>query len=258
MWTQHDLYFLKDCVGLTVDADHVGGSPLYLFRIALYQLHALSGGRPSFASITEPAFQMRGFDHRVLQLPHMKIAAFYRFLVKDVAPPAFSSNKKRYREYLIEAWKTYFIHEVGSLVEDISFAEHTVRAVLYENTEKGYRSEDFLSEFLDRRYGKRCIELCEPRSMIPHDVERQGFIYVLVNPALRPNLLKIGKTTRLPQSRAEEITGATGVPMRFYVAYETQVADCHEVERLVHRRLHNFRVADNREFFELPLNCSFA
>ena len=103
MWAQHDLYFRKDCVGLTVYADHVGSSPVYLFRAALHWLHLVAGDRPSFASITEPAFKVHGFDHRVLQLAHMKIAAFYRFLLKDVPLPSFSSDKKLYREYLIEA-----------------------------------------------------------------------------------------------------------------------------------------------------------
>jgi T5orf172 domain len=62
----------------------------------------------------------------------------------------------------------------------------------------------------------------------------------------------------MPESRAEEITNATGVPTRFYVAYDKHVANCHAVERLVHRRLHSFRVAHNREFFELPLKEAIA
>ncbi|MEW5886182.1 MAG: GIY-YIG nuclease family protein, partial [Pseudomonadota bacterium] len=81
----------------------------------------------------------------------------------------------------------------------------------------------------------------------------QGYLYVLVNPAFRSNFLKIGKTTRTPSERAEEISLGTGVPLRFYVAYEALVSDCHAVERIVHERLRGARSTTNREFFEVPL-----
>jgi len=102
------------------------------------------------------------------------------------------------------------------------------------------------------------LERDDIASTVPQEVNHPGFIYILVNPSYRQHLLKIGKTTRLPESRAEEITNATGVPTRFYVAYDKQVANCHAVERLVHRRLHSFRVAHNREFFALPLKEAIA
>src|SRR5262245_35630496 len=107
-------------------------------------------------------------------------------------------------------------------------------------------------------HGLSLIERDEPYATTPQDVKHPGFIYILVNPSYRQNMLKIGKTTRLPESRAEEITNATGVPTRFYIAYDKHVANCHAVERLVHRRLDRFRVAHNREFFELPLKEAIA
>ena len=67
--------------------------------------------------------------------------------------------------------------------------------------------------------------------------------------------LKIGKTTREPESRAKELSQATGVATPFYVAFSIQVADCHSAEEYVYTVLeHNgFQRTPNREFFRMPL-----
>jgi hypothetical protein len=56
-----------------------------------------------------------------------------------------------------------------------------------------------------------------------------GHIYVLINPSI-PGLVKIGKTTRDPESRAKELSQATGVATPFYVAFSIEVADCHAIQ----------------------------
>lgn len=81
----------------------------------------------------------------------------------------------------------------------------------------------------------------------------RGYVYILVNPGLRKNLLKIGRTTRDPEIRSDEISQGTGIPMPYYVAYSEETADCERAERLVHERLAHCRVNDSREFFVLPL-----
>jgi hypothetical protein len=79
-----------------------------------------------------------------------------------------------------------------------------------------------------------------------------GVIYVLTNPALK-GLLKIGKTTRSVEERAAEISGATGVPTKFLVAYEDFVEDCDLAERRIHTALSQYRYGKDREFFALKL-----
>ncbi len=83
----------------------------------------------------------------------------------------------------------------------------------------------------------------------------QGFLYVLLNPAM-PGLLKVGKTTRDPSDRVAELSSATGVPSPFVLAYQQPVIDCHAAEKWVHGELERagHRVADNREFFSAPLH----
>ena len=84
-----------------------------------------------------------------------------------------------------------------------------------------------------------------------------GHIYILINPSME-GLVKIGKTTRVPDDRAKELSQATGVPTPFYVAFSIEVTDCHSAEDYVYSILeHNgFNRSPNREFFEIPLRSA--
>lgn len=79
-----------------------------------------------------------------------------------------------------------------------------------------------------------------------------GYIYVLQNKAYGPYVVKIGRTTREPSTRAREIyVGSTGVPMPFDIAVAYSVADCKQAEKLIHKRLAAYRLNLRREFFRL-------
>jgi hypothetical protein len=82
-----------------------------------------------------------------------------------------------------------------------------------------------------------------------------GYIYVLANSAM-PGLVKIGKTTRLPSARAEELSGVTGVATPFIIVYEEFFDDCDSVEAFVHHKLSDggLRISENREFFRAPVS----
>src|SRR5437763_16825221 len=81
---------------------------------------------------------------------------------------------------------------------------------------------------------------------------QRGTIYILFNPAMS-GLLKIGKTTRLSEQRATELSKATGVPSEFHVVYEEEFTDVGKAEQLIHSRLNEYRYNRNREFFQLLL-----
>ncbi len=82
-----------------------------------------------------------------------------------------------------------------------------------------------------------------------------GYIYIMINPSLEKDLLKIGRTTRKPDERASELC-TTGVPARFYVAYEEEVEDCLLAESLLHQQLASYRYDQRKEFFKLPLKTA--
>lgn len=96
------------------------------------------------------------------------------------------------------------------------------------------------------------VEPMNETGAVLEDLSRSGYIYILINPELGYELLKIGKTVRQSELRAKEIY-TTGVPGEFVVAYEEHVKDCTLAESEIHKRLSAYRVTDRREFFRLPL-----
>jgi hypothetical protein len=91
-----------------------------------------------------------------------------------------------------------------------------------------------------------------------HDAKNAGgYVYALLNAAM-PGLVKIGKTEREPEDRAKELSGATGIPTPFVVAYAEWFKDYTAAEDQVHALLEQkgFRVAQNREFFCAPVKAA--
>jgi S-DNA-T family DNA segregation ATPase FtsK/SpoIIIE len=76
------------------------------------------------------------------------------------------------------------------------------------------------------------------------------FIYILEN-TLMPGLVKIGRTERSVSERVGELSSHTGVPTSFTVVKEYAVENSVVAEKIIHERLSDFRVNDNREFFKM-------
>lgn len=86
--------------------------------------------------------------------------------------------------------------------------------------------------------------------------EDLGFVYVMANPAM-PDLVKIGKTARVPDGRARELQ-STGVPTSFEIIY-FGMFECHSfVEQKAHRTLSAERETENREFFRVKSEVAVA
>ena len=77
-----------------------------------------------------------------------------------------------------------------------------------------------------------------------------GFVYILWNESM-PGLYKIGRTSRSPHARAEELSGATGVPTPFNVAFHAESPDHEQLEIDIHEHFSHCRVNGGREFFAL-------
>lgn len=84
-------------------------------------------------------------------------------------------------------------------------------------------------------------------------MDAAGYIYVAINPSMN-GLLKIGKTTRDPELRVKELSRPSGVPTPFILIYKEYFDDCNEAEKVIHSVMGNegYRVAENREFFNIP------
>lgn len=84
---------------------------------------------------------------------------------------------------------------------------------------------------------------------------RRGYVYAMINPSME-GLVKVGKTSKDSKGRVSELSGATGVPTPFLLAFDAYFEDCSRGEEYVHTLLEssNYRVSSNREFFKAPLD----
>lgn len=74
------------------------------------------------------------------------------------------------------------------------------------------------------------------------------FVYVLVNGSC-PGMVKIGMTVRDVDTRAKEISGATGVPTPWTPIYSFRCFNSYKLEQELHEYLDAVRVNENREMF---------
>ena len=84
-------------------------------------------------------------------------------------------------------------------------------------------------------------------------MKEQGYVYILTNPSVKEEIVKIGITSDTVEKRMKELQ-TTGVPLPFekYASYRT--SKYAEVEKFMHRSLSLIaenRVNNNREFFNL-------
>ena len=80
-----------------------------------------------------------------------------------------------------------------------------------------------------------------------------GFVYILTNPSVREDWVKIGKSTRPVDVRSKELDN-TAVPLPFEIFATMRTVKFNEVEKLVHKtidRLTDLRIRQNREFFNV-------
>ncbi len=281
-WIQHAVYFLTPRGGI-LPIENVHSSCGYIFHVARRSVSIDSNAQILNAHQWKDLFEKKGFDHKILQYAHHKIAAFYRWIEHGRnRKPVFSGQEisfctwdtrqihrinqelalepmSRYHQYILDSWKNYFVHEMYDITNgEPSISEHIIKAVLFGNTKKGYESEDAIDAFLTLRYGTEFEKICEAWRNRETNNDLQGYVYIMVSPALRQDVIKIGSTTRLPNRRAEEVSIGTGVPVRFFVAFELLVSDCRSIEKIVHERLASNRLSYNREFFDVPLNNAIA
>ena len=83
--------------------------------------------------------------------------------------------------------------------------------------------------------------------------EGDQWVYILSNPDLPENYLKIGYTKLNPEDRAIQISSATGVPRPFKVEWAYKCFNGEIVERTIHNKLKAYRVNSRKEFFHIDL-----
>jgi hypothetical protein len=88
---------------------------------------------------------------------------------------------------------------------------------------------------------------------IPNSGEGKDIVYIMSNPSLQ-GMVKIGYTSKEIEVRRGILSKATGVPTPFKVEYIYRLQGRGmELEREIHSYLKEFRLNNEREFFEIGL-----
>ena len=82
---------------------------------------------------------------------------------------------------------------------------------------------------------------------------KRGWLYILSSKD-EPDILKIGRTTRSVEDRVKEINSATGVLVPYSARAVFQVENTIAAENLVFNLLNDYRIRQDREFFEIPFS----
>ena len=108
-------------------------------------------------------------------------------------------------------------------------------------SERGEGWED-ITYYTEKKYG-----------LYADQGEGDQWVYVLSNPSLPKEYLKIGYTKLSPEERAIQISSATGVPTPYKVEWAYKCFNGEIVERMTHEKLKAFRVNNRKEFFHISL-----
>lgn len=79
-----------------------------------------------------------------------------------------------------------------------------------------------------------------------------GHIYVLSNPMLPPDCVKIGLTRLNPEHRALALSKMAAIPAPFAIVSSCPVNNVSQAERRLHLVLDNHRINQSKEFFQIP------
>jgi hypothetical protein len=77
-----------------------------------------------------------------------------------------------------------------------------------------------------------------------------GYVYVISNPSLPQDLIKIGFTTRDPSERLKELDQA-GLPTEYIEHYRIFTKDARQLEVRLHKHFATNRFREDKEFFKV-------
>jgi hypothetical protein len=84
-----------------------------------------------------------------------------------------------------------------------------------------------------------------------------GYIYIIKNLAFKEDILKIGRTSRSPSARSNEIYhNSTGVPEPFVLVFYRKTCNQYISEEKIHSLLSNYRHNNRREFFVINIESA--
>lgn len=173
----------------------------------------------------------------------------------DVAAEALSELKGMFNRYIRkDQWDYAMVGaELGN--PPARHARHIVNNLLHLRRSLMTKDDESMEAAMHRLEDNNIFQYLENYQNRGYldDADGAGWVYVL-STRESPNILKIGRTERSVSQRVKEINSATGLLFPFGARYVFRVGDSVAAENAVHIALSNYRVRDDREFFEIDPN----
>jgi hypothetical protein len=156
-WVQHDLYFAcpewKPWLA-------IGGSST-LGWIWGYAVHRCSARRHAIPWIDrnfERIQRIDRFSHKLLQVPHEHIAAYFRWIMPRVdRKHVYTDDQDKYPTDLLESWKVFLQEDIPGLLASDEALVALARSMVYQAFDVGDEAYHDFQDALMRRYGFACV-----------------------------------------------------------------------------------------------------
>ena len=157
---QHDLYFGMHTVpGIWID----GGSTLWwIWAVALSS--SVGRGHPWLHRTFERMQRIHkdGFSHKMLQIPHEHIAAYFRWTLPRVARKCVATpdEDRPYPMDLLDTWRAFLRKEIPDLLSSNDALVALAKSMVYQLFDAGDAAYHDFQDILMRRYAFECVSRC--------------------------------------------------------------------------------------------------
>lgn len=155
-WVQHDLYFGREVptgYGIAGRYYTLG----WWWRLLLDQAERRRSAIPWFDRNLRQLEKSGNFSHKLLQLPHEHIAAYYRWCRLRDGQRSATCEKDARRLELLAGWRDWIAQELKTLLDSDAIALACSKVILYRHFDASDRWGEALDAMLVERYGFECV-----------------------------------------------------------------------------------------------------
>jgi hypothetical protein len=154
-WVQHDLYFSS---GRHPWLRIEGRCTLtWIWSASLRACATMHSTLPWVRRNLPRMRRVDGFNHKILQLPHEHIAAYFRWTMPRVVSEMVLPEDPAYPRDLLGAWCEFLLRDIPDLFRNPEAAMAIPRMVLYDNFDYSDGARDAFHRILFERYGYECV-----------------------------------------------------------------------------------------------------
>ena len=153
---QHDLYFASSAYP---EISIGGASTLgWIWATTLTYCADLHAEVPWVKRNLPRLLRLDGFNHKILQVPHEHLAAYFRWTMPRVSRESVMRHLDEPYPYdLLDQWREFLMREIPELLSQREAAVALATVVLYDNFDFSDQARDTLHRILFQRYGFECV-----------------------------------------------------------------------------------------------------